>query len=51
MKRKRMKIKSVRFIYSGTEQEFRKFLELLVRDYLRTDGPYTKISRESGVES
>ena len=53
MKKIRSEIKSVTFHYTGTKEEFQKFLELLVRDYLRTDDPYTKIQQKSGdlVES
>ena len=50
---KRSKIKSVAFRYTGTDRDFRSFLEALVRNYLKTDVSDTKIKEKAGdhVES
>ncbi len=36
---KKNPIISIKFTYSGTEENFSKFLQALVRDYLRADDP------------
>ena len=34
------RIGTVTFTYVGTDKEFDRFLEMLIRDYLLTDNPY-----------
>ena len=53
MIRKRLKIKSVIFKYTGTAREFQNFLEVLVHDYLKTDVFSTNLKEKAGdnVES
>ena len=49
MARKRKEnISEVMFSYVGTDEQFDKFLKMLVHDYLSVDQPYTK-SQEAFV--
>ena len=50
MARKRKdNISEVTFSYVGTDEQFDKFLKMLVHDYLSVDQPYTK-SQEDFVD-